>query len=164
MNYMRLLKVLYMAEREILAESSQPLTGSRVIAMKRGPVLEDVLGLIRGQHTATPEWSKFIIADRFHLELSADPGVSLLSRFVTGKLEEISRRYDLLDEWDMVEETHKLPEWLRNDPGESSKEIPLAHILEAVGRLSDLDKIVAAARQQDRATDFFCEPQPTHAV
>ena len=51
MNYMRLLKVLYIAEREILAESSTPLTRSTVVAMERGPVLEDVLHLIRGEHT-----------------------------------------------------------------------------------------------------------------
>ena len=49
MNYMRLLKVLYLAEREILADSGKPLTGSRVVAMPRGPVLEDLFQLIKGQ-------------------------------------------------------------------------------------------------------------------
>ena len=57
MNYMRLLKVLYIAEREILAESSTPLMRSTVVAMERGPVLEDVLHLIRGEHSATDKWA-----------------------------------------------------------------------------------------------------------
>ena len=62
-----------------------------------------------------------------------DPGVRLLSRYVARKLEEVATRYENLDEWGMVEITHKLPEWQINDPGDSSQEIPLAHILEAVG-------------------------------
>ncbi|HQU41243.1 MAG TPA: DUF4065 domain-containing protein, partial [Pirellulales bacterium] len=57
MNYMRLLKILYLAERAILAESGKPLTGSPVLATPRGPLFADVLGLIRGQHIATPEWA-----------------------------------------------------------------------------------------------------------
>ena len=74
MNYMRLLKVLYIAERENLAESSTPLTGSTVIAMKQGPVLEDVLHLIRGEHSATDKWAAYIQVDRYHLEWSRTRG------------------------------------------------------------------------------------------
>jgi uncharacterized phage-associated protein len=158
MNYMRLLKVLYIAEREVLAECGKPLTGSRVIAMQRGPVLEDILSLIRGQHGAVSHWSPFVQVDRYNLEMIADPGVGLLSRFVSRKLEEVATRYENYDEWQMVEETHKLPEWKRNDPGESSQEIPLVHILEAVGRDADLDKILSGAREDELARDAFRTP------
>jgi uncharacterized phage-associated protein len=164
MNYMRLLKVLYIAEREILAESGQPLTGSRVIAMQRGPVLEDVLQLIRGEHTAVPLWSPFLRVDHYNLEMVTDPGIGLLSRYVSRKLNEVAKRYDDLDEWGMVAVTHAFPEWLRNDPGESSQEIPLAHILEAVGRGADLKEIVANAREDERASRFFRERKATGAV
>jgi uncharacterized phage-associated protein len=164
MNYMRLLKVLYIAEREILAESGQPLTGSRVIAMQRGPVLEDVLQLIRGEHTAVPLWSPFLRVDHYNLEMVTDPGIGLLSRYVSRKLNEVAKRYDDLDEWGMVAVTHAFPEWLQNDPGESSQEIPLAHILEAVGRGADLKEIVANAREDERASRFFRERKATGAV
>ncbi len=156
MNYMRLLKVLYFAEREILAESGKPLTGSRVLAMQRGPVLEDIFQVIHGSHNAVARWSSFLQVDRYQLEMITDPGAGLLSRFVTRKLEEVATRYDALDEWAMVEETHKLPEWQKNDPGGSSREIPLADILEAVGRSADLDEIVAHAREDEQAGEFFC--------
>ncbi len=164
MNYMRLLKVLYIAEREILAESSTPLTGSTVIAMKRGPVLEDVLHLIRGEHSATHKWAAYIQVDRYRLEMVKDPGVRLLSRYVARKLEEVATRYENLDEWGMVEITHKLPEWQINDPGDSSQEIPLAHILEAVGRLDDLERIVANAREDESARAFSMSPRFPAAV
>ena len=156
MNYMRLLKVLYLAEREALAESGKPLTGSRVLAMQRGPVLEEVFQLIKGQHWAIARWSSYLQTDRYQLELVSDPGSGLLSKYVASKLEEIASRYDACDEWDMVEVTHRLPEWQRNNPGESSREIPLFDILESVGRGHDLDKIVLNAQHDDAASDFFC--------
>ncbi len=92
--------------------------------------------------------------DRFRVEMIKDPGVKLLSRYISRKLEEVARRYENFDEWEMVEETHKLPEWRRNDPGTSSREIPLAHVLDAVGRLADLDRILANAREDENARDF----------
>jgi uncharacterized phage-associated protein len=158
MNYMRLLKILYIAEREILAESGKPLTGSRVVAMQRGPVLEDVLHLIRGTHGDIASWSPYIQVDRYNLEMIADPGVGSLSKYVSRKLDEVAGRYDSLDEWEMVEVTHGLEEWKRNDRGESCQEIPLLHILEAVGRGCDIDSIVDGAREDDRSSDFFREP------
>jgi hypothetical protein len=93
-----------------------------------------------------------------------DPGIGLLSRYVSRKLNEVAKRYDDLDEWGMVAVTHAFPEWLRNDPGESSQEIPLAHILEAVGRGADLKEIVANAREDERASRFFRERKATGAV
>jgi uncharacterized phage-associated protein len=161
MNYMRLLKVLYIAERESLAESGKFITGSRVIAMERGPVLEDILSLIRGLHSSTPEWSRFIRRDRYHLEMTADPGVGRLSRFVREKLEEVADRHEEDDEWDMVAKTHELLEWQRNNPGTSSKEIPLVDILEAVGRRDDLQVILDGARRDARVSAFFdCPGEP----
>jgi uncharacterized phage-associated protein len=158
MNYMRLLKILYIAERESLAESSAPITGGRAIAMQRGPLIEEILHLIRGQHIGTPKWSQFIRLDNYSLEMTADPGVGHLSRFVTGKLDEVAQRHVGHDEWDMVAITHELPEWKKNDPGKSSKEIPLADILEGVGRGADLPEFLAAAKTHSQLTQFFAPP------
>ncbi len=155
MNYMRLLKVLYIAERESLAESGKPITGSNVIAMERGPVLEDVFRLIRNQHISTPRWAEFLRVDNYYLEMTSDPGVGLLSRFVTRKLEDVAQRHAQHDEWDMVEITHKLPEWEKNNPGTSWKDISLSDILAAVGRADDLDEFIAAAKFESQLDQFF---------
>ena len=89
-----------------------------------------------------------------------DPGVGKLSKFVTAKLEEVARRHQADDEWDMVAVAQQLPEWRRNDPGDSSREIPLADILEAVGRGGDFDKIVELAQLDFNAAAFFSEAEP----
>jgi uncharacterized phage-associated protein len=146
MNYMRLLKLLYIAERECLRDAGRPLTGSTVAAMQRGPVLEDVFALIRNQHPESPEWSKFFRTEGYHLAMIDDPGAGGLSPFISRKLSEVAARHEQDDEWTMVEKSHDLPEWRKNDPGTSSKRIPLADIFEAIGRLGDMEQIVTHAR------------------
>lgn len=47
-NCMRLLKLLYIADRESIREVGRPITGGAVVAMERGPVLEEVYDLIPG--------------------------------------------------------------------------------------------------------------------
>ncbi len=149
MNYMRLLKLLYLAERKSLQESGGPLTGSPVVAMERGPVLEDVFSLIRQTHPDTPGWSKFFRAEKYELVMLADPGNRRLTPFIVDTLNAIALLHEEHDEFDMVDITHTLPEWQKNDPGKSCRPIPLEDILNAVGRSKDLDDIVAFARQRE---------------
>jgi uncharacterized phage-associated protein len=157
MNYMRLLKLLYIAEREILQESGQSLTGCETIAMKRGPVLEEVYSLIRGQHHFAPQWGKFFQTERYDIVMTADPGNGRLSRFITSKLQDVADRHVNDDEWQLVEVTHQFPEWKNNDPGVSSKPIPLIDILRAIGREDDYEQIVANNQMCRDASEFFSD-------
>src|SRR6516162_4061642 len=75
MNYMRLLKLLYIADRESLAETRRPITGGPVVAMERGLVLEHVYDLIRGQHVEMPTWDQYLRRQRYDLVLVQDPDV-----------------------------------------------------------------------------------------
>ena len=157
MNYMRLLKILYIAERECLAESGKPLAGGRILAMERGPVLEEVYRLIRSESYHTPEWAKYIRTDEYELELVDDPGVGKLTTFIVDKLDQIAERHKRDDEWEMVRITHLLQEWRKNDPGKSSKEIPLTDILEAVGRAADVQRIVENDKRDFQMAAFFAD-------
>lgn len=157
MNYMRLIKLLYIAERECIRESGRGLTGGTVIAMERGPVLEDILRLIRNEHYESPEWSEHFRVEGYHLTMIDDPGADILSPFVSRKLSEIAMRHEKDDEWAMVEITHKLPEWIKNNPGESSKAIPLSDILEAVGRTDELESIVSYDRSLTQNARIFAD-------
>jgi uncharacterized phage-associated protein len=150
MNYMRLLKLLYVAERECLQESSRVLLGGPVLAMERGPVLEEVYELIRGQHPDAPEWTKHFHTEHYHLVMHDDPGIGAITPFFARKLTEVAERYQEMDEWAMVDLTHQFPEWQKNNPGKSSRPIPLHDILEAVGRAEDASDIIEFDRQQAR--------------
>ena len=77
---MRVLKLLYLADRITLAETGRPITGGPVFVMKRGPVLTEVYDLIQGQHTEMPLWDKFFQRQRYNLEIRGDhPDVGALS-------------------------------------------------------------------------------------
>jgi uncharacterized phage-associated protein len=161
MHFLRLLKLLYIADRESLRDTGRFITGDRPVAMKRGPVLNAVYGMIKGENIGTPTWNKYFRCDGWELCFaSREPSLGELSRYEIEKLTEIARRYEDKDEWGMVEETHKLPEWSRNNPGDSVREIPLSHILEAVGRAGDLELI--EKEEGDRATfdRIFNTPPP----
>lgn len=157
MNYMRLIKILYIAERESLKETGRPIIGGRIVALERGPVLESLLKLIRGEHLDSPKWSEFIHKENYHLEMVKDPGVGKLSRYVVEKLEEIAQRHENDDEWAMVRVTHSLPEWVKNDPGSSSKVIPLVDVFEAVGLKHQMEAILSDIRADQAASRFFAE-------
>ena len=149
MNYMRLLKVVYIADRESLRHTGRPITGDRTVAMKQGPVLSQLLNLIKGDDLRSPEWAEFIQRDEYKIRLAKDPGQPSLSRFEIETLERIAEENRSRDEWDMVEYTHTFEEWQANKPsGKSSNPIPLADILKAVERSSD-----ALAIEEDAQAD-----------
>jgi uncharacterized phage-associated protein len=135
MSYMRLLKLLYVADRESLAETGRPITGDRALAMQRGPVLSRTQDLIKGQSPRAGEWDHFVHTDRYEMELVADPGRGELSKGEVAKLLEVSDRYRNLDEWLLSEETHKFEEWQKHFPGgDGTAEIPWEDVLAALGR------------------------------
>ena len=158
---MRLIKLLYIAERESLRETGRTIIGGNVVAMERGPVLESVLHLIRSEHANAPEWSLHFHRENYNLELVSDPGVGKLSKYVTAKLEEVARRHECDDEWEMVNICHQFPEWSKNNPGASSRQIPTQDILAALGLQDVAQDIMSDARRSDRVSRFFSAPSRT---
>ena len=58
MPYLRLLKLLYIADRDSIRKTGRPITGDQIQAMEYGPVPESVYKLIKGEHYNSPSWSK----------------------------------------------------------------------------------------------------------
>ena len=61
-NYMKLIKLLYFADREALVSWERPLTGDTYFSMKHGPVLSNVLDIINnaGDPEGNSYWYKYI--------------------------------------------------------------------------------------------------------
>jgi len=154
-TYLRIIKLLYIAERECLDRIGRPITGDRCVAMKNGPILSGVLDLVNGHHMANATWSRFILRDGFQIKLKHDPGTSELNRFEIELLEEISDRYRDWDQWEIVELTHSFHEWKKNDPGTSSKQIPLMDILEGLGKEASYTEIVRQAEEREAVEEIL---------
>jgi uncharacterized phage-associated protein len=155
-NYMRLLKILYIADREALQQTGRTITGDRVVAMERGPVLSNVLNLIKSEHSESQAWDEYFHKDAYDIELIDDPGNGLLSRFEIRTLHDISTKFAQSDEWDLVNITHGFPEWQNNKPKEGTcNPIPVEDIIVAVGREADKDDILGRAAHSRAMDKFF---------
>jgi uncharacterized phage-associated protein len=135
MSYLKLIKLLYLADREALLRWGRPITTDRFVSMERGPVLSRLLDLVSdGDDPGTPcIWAKYISAPaNFEVELTSDAGREELSDAEVGLLDEIFHEHGKKTRWQLVELTHKLPEW--KDPQGSAIPISVRDILKAGGK------------------------------
>jgi uncharacterized phage-associated protein len=157
MSRLRLLKLLYIADRESLQERTRPITGDDVVAMDHGPVLSHTYDLIKGADYTDPLWEQFVRPSGARdLELAADPGVGKLSRHEITKLQDVATRFMDKNDWEVAEYTHTVPEWQKNQPPRhSSKPIPLDDLLDATGLSERKDDLLARERSELTADRLF---------
>ena len=146
MGALRLLKLLYIADRESFREVGRPIVGTKPVAMDFGPIHSDVYDLVKGSHWDEETWAEFIRKDGINVELTKDPGVLTLSRYEIDKLTETAERYRDVSDYDLVGVTHAFPEWSKNYRKKTSMPIPMSDILEAVGRADEEDDILGDAK------------------
>jgi len=115
MNYMKLMKLLYLADRGALLNWGRPITGDPYFSMKLGPILSAVHDLVT--EVPCPDEERFWTAhisppSNYEVELRADPGNDELSRAEEKLIDEVFPAYGNYDPFDLVELLHKtLPEW-----------------------------------------------------
>ena len=132
MPYVKLIKLLYLADRESLIETGAPITGDRFVSMRFGPVLSRVLDLIRDDCPAEDSvWHGYVARKRFDARLVGNPESKRLSDFDRDVLDGVFDTFGCLKEWDVVARTHALPEW--KDPRGSAIPIEPEDILRYSG-------------------------------
>lgn len=130
MNYLKLMKLLYLAERESLLRWGRSITYDRFVSMDHGPVLSQTLNVLNGTYNVQGPWKKSISPpQKFEVELISSPGTGSLSRAEESLIEELYQKFGSRDQWELVEITHSLPEW--RDPKGSSIPIEYKDILRA---------------------------------
>jgi uncharacterized phage-associated protein len=138
LNYMVLIKLLYLADREALIERGMPITGDRMVSMPHGPVLSQVLDEIHlgagvDRHSV---WYQSITEPVNHSVSLTSPAESdELSEYETGLLQRTFEKFGGMNQWALVEFTHSLPEW--TDPRGSSLPIDPTTILRLEGKSED---------------------------
>jgi uncharacterized phage-associated protein len=133
MHYIKLIKLLYLADREALLRWGVPITTDRHVSMDNGPVTSKILNLIT-EDRPKPIWSQYISAPlgEYEVRLLKEAPTDRLSRAEEKLMREIFGQYGHRNRWDLIENVmHKLPEW--QDPSGSSIPIPIRDILKAAG-------------------------------
>lgn len=132
MSHLKLMKLLYLAEREALLRWRRPISFDLYVSMPHGPVLSLTYSLIIGDMKGDGFWSKYISPPSGHeVELISMPDTSSLSEAEEELIKEIFDRYGKMDRWELSDMTHELPEW--QDPKGSSFPIDYKDILQGAG-------------------------------
>jgi hypothetical protein len=131
-DYLRLSKLVYLADRESISKRGIPIVGGHYFSMNKGPTIGEVMDFV-GKRNA-PGW-KSVISPRFgnEIRLQGKPEFGALSEAELEILDEtvqshLSRTTDELVAW-----CHKnCPEY-EEVPPRSRKTIAVESILKAVG-------------------------------
>lgn len=156
MPHLKLMKLMYLAERESMRRYGFPMTGDRFVSMPHGPVLSYTLSHIDGyMKSCEGGWDSWI-SDK------ANHQVALAHRVDVEDLDELSpadievlqntwQEFGWMDQWQIRDYTHdpdNVPEW--QDPHGSSEPIPYRRVFEALGFRSDVAKaMVCEIEAQD---------------
>ena len=114
MKYLKLIKLLYLADREALSRWGRPITTDNYVSMDNGPVLSQILkriddGAAPGEPTF---WTSHIVpCGDWDVMLTADPSDGQLSTAEDRLLDQIFEQYGHRNRWDLVNYVHTLPEW-----------------------------------------------------
>jgi uncharacterized phage-associated protein len=143
MKYIKLIKLLYLADRKSFLERGRTITTDCYVSMEHGPVLSITYNLIGGTHRQTDHtWERAIsTVDDFDVKLNnPDARIKLdeLSQADIEALDWVFAQYGHWNRWKLIDEImHKLPEW--TDPGDSMSPIDYLDILKA-GNISPEDQ------------------------
>jgi len=150
MPYIKLIKLLYLADRESLLETGYTITGDRMVSMDKGPVLSRVYDHLVEEQQQPGIWQRFISPpENFCVSVRDEPAYESLSDYEIGLLNQVFEKFGDWDRWALVEWTHGLPEWV--DPRGSSLSIDPAVILREAGRSDDEVRGIAAEVEAIRA-------------
>lgn len=155
MERIRLLKLLYIADREMLGTFGQSITGDTGYAMNHGPVLTRVYNCIKGSDVKAPEWSKFIQSDGHAVTLVGEPMRGALSRAEIDKLTEVTDRFRNQSEWELSELTHEFPEWKNHFVLDTAVRIPWEEVLQAQGKEAMIEVVKEDQAIHDAFDDLF---------
>jgi uncharacterized phage-associated protein len=155
MSRLRLLNLLYIADRESIAETLRPITGDDISAMDHGPVPSKTYHLIRRRSgPSTQIWDEFIAqqGDRDHV-LIKDPGDGCLSAYEIMKLRGVCAMRRGMKDYEIADETHKFPEWIRNQPPEGSSQRISLHDILAELMMEDYEEGLSQEEEAEIAFD-----------
>ena len=135
MHYLKLIKLLYLVDREALLRWGRPVTTDQFVSMDKGPVVSRIYSLIREEPEPgeTSVWRRYISEPQnYEVALLGEAPADELSRAEEDLIAEVFAEHGHKSRWELVRLTHDLPEW--RDPEGSAVPIEYSDILRAAHR------------------------------
>ena len=158
-SYMKLIKLLYIADREALFTNGVRLTTDRHFSMKKGPVCSRILSMIKTDllFDESRTFAKtFKLAEDYAIALKEDRPTDFkeLSRHEKQILESVLERYGHMTQWKLVDVVHTFAEWKEpTEDGPRSTPIDPIDILKAQGASDEQIKDFEEQEENDRLLD-----------
>jgi uncharacterized phage-associated protein len=154
MSHLKLIKLLYLVDREAYVRWGRPVTYDSYYSMPHGPVLSFTLDRINEpEENEGSYWSRVI--DRKHdhevslrsMEIPRDS----LSPAEEALIDDVYSRFGRMNRWELRDFTHTLPEW--EDPRGSSAPIDPASILRSEGFSEEEIQEIASGLEESALAD-----------
>jgi hypothetical protein len=148
MNIMKLVKLVYLLDREAIRRRGLPVVGGAYFSMRNGPVTSELLDLINAGSLWNTDkiWERFISDRKNHeVALRANPGKEHLSEFELDLIAELFHEFAKADQWDLSRWCHEhCDEWVPLEEG--AQPISIVELAKEVGR--EPDEVVENAIEQ----------------
>lgn len=140
LNILKLMKLMYLAERKSYEQYAEPMIGDRLVAMPRGPVLSMTYECVNsGGSFVEGGWDEWISDRADHIvslkkEVESIEKLPMLSAEQVDLIQQTWQRFGHLDRFQIVDYTHdprNCPEW--TDPSGSSFDISLSKLFQHLG-------------------------------
>lgn len=159
MSIVRLQSLLYILDRESIKKICVPITCDYMVATNHGPALGTIHSIFaRNDYLSTfAEWQQNFHLDGFRLSLIGEPiPIGELSRHDIGLITEVSEKYWNTDDWALVEEIKKFPEWVKKEPLDGNiNNIACADVLESLGMPEKEESILRHGEERTAIDNFW---------
>jgi uncharacterized phage-associated protein len=157
MSHLKLMKLLYLSDREAMRAFGWPISGDRLVSMPHGPVLSQTLNLMDGDVESQPGgWEEWISDKEDHeLSLRQPLNVVALDELAPAEIDVLKavwNKFGAMGKWEIRDWTHQhCAEW--TDPKGSSFPIQHEALARAVGFDDASAKELAAQIQAEQEID-----------
>lgn len=157
MPHLKLMKLMYLAERESIKKFGWPIICDRLVSMPHGPVLSNTLNLMDGNIESQPGGWEDWISDKENHEVAlrntqGNLEFDELSQADIETLRSVWKRFGSMGKWEIRDWTHNnCAEW--KNPNGSSIPIQYETLAKALGFNASSAKLIADQIQEDQEID-----------
>ena len=162
MPHLKLMKLLYIADRESYRRCGSPITGDEMVSMPNGPVLSQTYELMKEDTSwRTDYWSSYVGPLRNKTValvdgITEETGLGALSRGDRDVVEHVWKQCGRMSPNEIVKHTHKFPEW--ENPRGSSRPIERFTLFKALGMTDEqAQSLVEECEDQDALDAYWAE-------
>ena len=150
-NIMKLVKLIYIVDRQSFDRRGIPVVGGWYISMRNGPVTSEVLDLINAGSLGPKDddtWKRHIGARREHTVTLLKPiSPRLVSSVEYKMIEAVWRQHGDKDQWELRDWCHaNCPEWSEISGGYQA--IELGRLTEALGKTPEQYQHIASEAKE----------------